>query len=146
MSVTTSPTHSATVRRFFDHLWNRWELSVADEILTENLTFRGSLGNTLQGRAAFKGYVEMVRMAFPDWYNQIDELIVGDDGSTVVARMTYRGTHRGTLRGVPPTGRPVSYVGVAIFRFTGDLISEGWVVGDTQELWRAIGLLAEHTS
>lgn len=143
MSVPTSPTHSAIVRRFFDHLWNRWELSVADEILTENLTFRGSLGNTLQGREAFKGYVEMVRLAFPDWYNQIDELILADDGSTVVARMTYRGTHRGTLRGVPPTGRPVSYVGVAIFRFTGDLISEGWVVGDTQELWKAIGLLAE---
>lgn len=128
-----------TIRRFFDQLWNRWDLAVADEIVAPEVRFRGSLGTTVEGREAFKGYVERVRSAFPDWYNQIDELIEAD--ATVVARMTWTGTHRGELFGVPATGRRVSYVGVAIFRLADGLIVEGWVVGDTQELWRALGRL-----
>ena len=139
MTTDVASVRTALIHRFFHGLWNRWELAVADEILAEDLRFRGSLGSTLQGRDAFKGYVRTVRTAFPDWHNRIDELIVGDDA--VAARMTYSGTHRGPLSGVEATGNRVTYVGVAIFRFAGGRISEGWVVGDTQELWRALGVL-----
>jgi steroid delta-isomerase-like uncharacterized protein len=134
-----SDPNESTIRRFFHELWNQWDLAVADEIVAADVRFRGSLGTTLEGREAFKGYVEQVRAAFPDWHNQIDELIEADD--SVVARMTWSGTHRGRLFGIPPTGRPVSYVGVAIFHLADGVIEEGWVVGDTQELWRALGRL-----
>ncbi len=74
------------VERFYDELWNRWDLSVADEVLAENLRFRGTLGSTLEGLPeAFEGYVETVRSAFPDWHNRIDETI--SCGDRVVARM-----------------------------------------------------------
>lgn len=126
-----------TIRRFYDDLWNRWDLGLADEIVAPDVRFRGSLGTTLQGREAFKGYVERVRAAFPDWHNQIDELI--DAGDTVVARITCSGTHEGELFDVAPTGRRVSYVAVGIFRLAGGRIEEAWVVGDTQEIWRALG-------
>jgi predicted ester cyclase len=127
----------ATIRRFYDELWNGWNLAVADEILADDVRFRGSLGATLEGREAFKGYVERIRAAFPDWHNRIDELI--DAGDTIVARMTWIGTRTGELFGMAPTGQRVSYVGVAIFRLAGGVIQDGWVVGDTQELWRALG-------
>lgn len=57
--------------------------------------------------------------------------------------MTWSATHRGSLFGIAPTGRPVTYVGAAIFRLRDGRIQEAWVVGDTQELWRALGTLAE---
>ncbi len=60
------------VERFYRELWNNWDLDVADEILAEDLRFRGTLGSKLEGREAFKGYVE-TRRAFPDWHNRIDE-------------------------------------------------------------------------
>jgi hypothetical protein len=41
--------------------------------------------------------------------------------------------------GVEPTGARVEYVGAAIFRISAGRIEEAWVVGDTQELWRALG-------
>jgi hypothetical protein len=42
---------------------------VADEILVENIRLRdGTLGSTLEGREAFKGYVETIREAFPGWH------------------------------------------------------------------------------
>ena len=127
------------VERFYRELWNNWDLDVADEILAEELRFRGTLGSMLEGREAFKGYVETVRRAFPDWHNRIDEAITC--GNRVVMRMTWSGTHEGALAGVEPTGAKVEYVGAAIFRISAGRIEEAWVVGDTQELWRALGKL-----
>jgi steroid delta-isomerase-like uncharacterized protein len=129
----------AVVRRFYDELWNAWLLDLASEIISPTVKFRGSLGSTLVGREQFKAYVETVRSAFPDWHNQIDEILAVDD--RVVTRMTWSGTHRGRLDDVDPTGARVEYSGAAFFRLSDGLIEEAWVVGDTQELWRALGQL-----
>lgn len=134
-----SDANGAVIERFYQELWNGWNLSVADEIIAENIRFRGSLGSTLEGREAFKGYVQTVRAAFPDWHNRIDELIVC--GDRVVTRMTWSGTHRGKLLGIEPTNARVEYEGAAIFRLSNGEIEDGWVVGDTQELWRSLGKL-----
>jgi predicted ester cyclase len=128
-----------TVERFYHELWNTWDLAVANDVLAEDVRFRGTLGSTLEGREAFKGYVETVRRAFPDWHNRIDEVI--SCGDRVVTRMTWSGTHEGRLMEVEPTGAHVLDVGVAIFRLSERKIVEAWVVGDTQELWRALGQL-----
>jgi predicted ester cyclase len=71
--------NAAVVRRFYDELWNRWELGVADEILAPDVRFRGSLGTNVAGTEAFKDYVEQVRRAFPDWHNRVDEWLVDGD-------------------------------------------------------------------
>ena len=131
--------NEAIVRRFYDDLWNSWNLAAADELIAPGVSFRGSLGSTSSGREAFKAYVERVRSAFPDWHNQIDELLA--IGDRVVARLTWTGTHQGPLGNVAPTGKRVRYVGAAFFRISGDKIDEAWIVGDTQELWRQLGVL-----
>lgn len=125
------------VRRFYDELWNAWRLEIAEEIVSPAIRFRGSLGTRLEGREAFKRYVETIRVAFPDWHNRVDELLV--DGQRVVARLTWSGTHRGPLGDIEPTGARIQYCGAAFFRLSDGLIEEAWVVGDTQELWRAFG-------
>jgi predicted ester cyclase len=56
-----------------------------------------------------------------------------------VARLTWTATHAGGLPGTPPTGRRWSYVGAGIFHIDRGRITDAWAVGDTQELWRAIG-------
>lgn len=127
------------IERFYHDLWNHWNLDLADEILAADVRFRGTLGSTLEGRGAFKGYVETVRRAFPDWHNRIDETI--SCGDRVVTRMTWSGTHEGKLMDIEPTGARVEYVGAALFRVADGWIREAWVVGDTQELWRALGRL-----
>lgn len=131
--------NEAVVRRFYEELWNEWRLDVAEEIVSVGLRFRGSLGTTLVGREEFQRYVETIRRVFPDWHNQIDEILAA--GGRVVTRMTWSGTHRGTLDNVEATGASVEYCGGAFFRLTGGMIEEAWVVGDTQELRRALGQL-----
>lgn len=134
----SEPANEAVVERFYAELWNDWQLDLADEIVSPAVRFRGSLGTSLTGREQLKRYVETVRVAFPDWHNQVDELLSFED--RVVVRLTWSGTHRGPLGEVEPTGARVEYCGAALFRLSDRMIDEAWVVGDTQELWRALGM------
>jgi predicted ester cyclase len=99
-------------------------------------SLQGSLGTRVVGIDGFRRYVERVRTAFPDFHNQVDELIA--DGEKIVARLTCTGTHRGELFGIAPTGRKVTYAANAILGLNDDKIHDAWVVGDTQEVWRAL--------
>ena len=87
----------------YEELWNQLRLELVDEILAPDVTFRGSLRISTQGIDGFKQYVNTVRAAFPDFQNSVEELIAEAD--KVVARLTYSGTHRGELFGIPPTKR-----------------------------------------
>jgi steroid delta-isomerase-like uncharacterized protein len=129
--------HRTLVQRYYDELWNRWDLGLVDRLLADDLTFRGSLGVQVQGRAGFRRYVELVRRAFPDFHNTVEDLLV--DGDRVAARLTYRGTHRGALFGMAASGRVVSYGGLALFRIRDGRIADGWVLGDTLGLLRQLG-------
>ena len=137
MSGSLEEANEAVVRRFYDELWNRRRIGIAAEIVSESLRFRGSLGTECEGRDAFERYVEDLHIAFPDWHNHVDEIL--SSGDRVATRMTWTGTHEGPLGDLPPTGARVEYAGAAFFRLANGLIEAVWVVGDTQELWRALG-------
>jgi steroid delta-isomerase-like uncharacterized protein len=124
------------VRRFYDDLWNTFDVSVADEILSSDVVFRGTMKHGENDLAGFKDYVHEIQAAFPDFYQRIDEQWV--DGDTCIARMYWTGTHRGEYRGHAATGREFAYPGAAVFRFADGLITDVWAVGDTQSLWSAI--------
>jgi predicted ester cyclase len=134
--MTVVQANEAVIRRFYEELWNERRLVVADLIIADTIRFRGSLGRTLTGRDEFKRYVEMVLNAFPDWDNKIDDILATDD--RVMTRMTWRGTHQGRLGNIEPTGARVQYCGAGFFRLLDGVIEKAWIVGDTQELWRAL--------
>jgi steroid delta-isomerase-like uncharacterized protein len=125
------------IRRFFDEMWNPWNFAKADELLAPDITFRGTLGSELMGRDAFRAYMRQVQAAFPDFHNTILQMTAEDD--RVVARTFYRGTHRGEIFGVAPTGQAISYAGAAFFRIADGKVIEGWVLGDLLSLVRQLG-------
>jgi steroid delta-isomerase-like uncharacterized protein len=124
------------VRRYYEEMWNRWDFALADELVAEGVAFRGSLGDSVCGRTGFKDYMRAVRRAFPDFHNHVEELVA--EGDRVVARLTYTGTHTGALFDIAPTGRTVSYAGMALFRVASGQIAEGWVLGDLYGLVRQL--------
>jgi steroid delta-isomerase-like uncharacterized protein len=125
------------IRRFFDEMWNPWNFAKADELLAAEIVFKGTLGNELRGRDAFRAYMRKVQAAFPDFHNSIIEITAEDD--RVVARTFYRGTQRGEIFGVAPTGKAISYAGAAFFRIKDGQVIEGWVLGDLLGLLRELG-------
>lgn len=126
------------IRRYYNELWNQWRFELTPELLSPDIVFRGSLGVDVKGRDGFRDYMLTVRTAFPDFHNTIEEVISEGDGAAV--RLTYKGTHEGPLFGVPATGKRIEYSGIAIFHFENDLITQGWVLGDTLSLWRQLGM------
>lgn len=133
--------NKALIRRYYEELWNPWNLEAANDLISPEMEFRGSLGIAVRGISGFQGYMSTVRSAFPDFHNQVEDLVA--EGEKVVARLTYSGTHQGEMFGLPPTGRAISYPGIAIFRISEDKVAEGWVMGDR---WGLLQQLSEPVS
>ncbi|HWP47189.1 MAG TPA: ester cyclase [Candidatus Limnocylindrales bacterium] len=116
------------IRRFYEELWNSFNKRKIPELLTDNIKFRGSLGEEKFGHSGFAEYLDKIQAAFPDFTNHVEEIISEDDGA--FARLTYLGT----ILGIPPTGYRVEYAGAAVFHFYGEKIAEVWVLGDIHGL------------
>ncbi|MGB8435103.1 MAG: ester cyclase [Burkholderiales bacterium] len=126
----------ATVRLFYDEMWNKADKRRIPEIFHPDFRFRGSLGSELVGHDQFGGYVDDVVRALPDFVCKTLEMTEEDD--RVVARMLFHGSHRGVLFGYAPTGKRVSWHGSAHFKFRHDKVEELWVLGDVHGLRQAL--------
>ena len=131
-----SEKNKAIISRYYEDLWNRWNLEAANDLISPEMEFRGSLGITVRGIEGFQGYVSTVRSAFPDFHNRVEDLVA--EGDKVVARLVYTGTHQGEIFGLAPTGRAITYPGIAVFRISGHKIVEGWVIGDRWRLFQQL--------
>jgi predicted ester cyclase len=67
-----------------------------------------------------KDFAVTFRGAFPDWHSTFEELVAEGDG--VAERWTGRGTHKGELMGIPPTGERVEVPGSVFYRIAGGKI------------------------
>jgi predicted ester cyclase len=83
------------IHRFYDDLWNRFDKTIFADLLTDDLRFRGSLGQFKSGHAEFGEYADFVQRAFPDFSNKVEEIM--SEGEKAFAKPTYEGTHRGEL-------------------------------------------------
>ena len=120
-----SEQNKALIRRFYEEVWNRGHLEVADEVFAEDYV-RHDLRPTqaLPGPAGQKKVAADFRAAFPDLLYTIDLLLA--DGDLVAVRWTMAATHTGPWGGVPATGKRLRYSGVNIFRLAGGKVVEIW--------------------
>lgn len=65
---------------------------------------------------------------FPDVRVELRHLF--GEGDSVVEINRARGTHRGVFRGVAPTGRPIAWDEIHVYRFEGVRIVENWPAVD----------------
>jgi predicted ester cyclase len=127
----------ARARRLAEELLTQGDLAVADEILAADC--RSHAPEPLApGAAGLQGWVRALRRAFPDLCAVVEDEIA--EGDRVAQRLTLSGTHRGEYRGLPPTGRRVTWQLVAIQRVGGDgRFVELWTSADLGELRRQLG-------
>jgi predicted ester cyclase len=71
---------------------------------------------------------------------------VVSEGDRSFARLTYRGTHRGELFGLPGSARQVEYAGAALFRLRSGRIAAVWVLGDVFGLLQQLRGVAPNQS
>jgi steroid delta-isomerase-like uncharacterized protein len=106
--------NKAVVRRAIDEVVNKGDLAIADEILSSNYIYHFPT-HDIKGPEGFKEFISTMRTAFPDLHVTIEDLIA--EGDTVAACFTMRGTFKGELMGMAPTGRQLTFPEVVIIRF-----------------------------
>ena len=89
-------------------------------------------------------YFEETRRAFPDQRNELLALHHADDA--VLVEAVIRGTHKGPLRSLPPTGREFELPILAIFMFDGDRLLCERVYFDQLTVLRQLGVARDPLS
>ncbi len=137
-----SEVNKTIVRRLFEEVWNKGDLSVADELFTPNYDHHDpSTPDVGLGPESEKKRATLYRTAFPDLRLTIEDIIA--EGETVMARWSCRGTHKGDLSGIAPTGKQFTISGVSIARFSGSKMAEGYVNWDALGLMQQLGVVPE---
>ena len=128
--------NKALVRRWVD-LWNTGNLDAVGEFVTPDYVRHDPNGPEVRGPEAERQLVAMYLAAFPDLRFTVEHLVAEEDN--VLARLTARGTHRGELLGIPPTGKQVTVAVMDLFRLAGGKIAEQWVAMDALGLLQQLG-------
>ena len=92
----------------------------------------------LDGHDAVARYYEETRAAFPDQRNELIALHHADDA--VIVEFDLLGTHEGSFRGLPPTGRSFRVRMAAVFEFEGEGLVCERVYFDSATMLRQLGI------
>ena len=103
--------NKAVVLRYFDERWNKKNFAIVDEL---------SPGDDAEGH---KSWLAATHAAIGNLRFSVDRVVAEDD--QVVLLWTVTGVHQGEYEGVPPTGRNITYRGLAMLR-----VEDGQIVDD----------------
>jgi len=115
----------------FTEVWNSGNVDLIPEIYANDFVGHFPDGS-IRGHDGIRDVVTHHRRAFPDWTEQIEDLVF--EGDRVAVRFSSSGTNRGPNRGKPPTNRSVQISEMAIYRILDGKIAEQWVIPDTHSL------------
>lgn len=132
--------NKAIVRRFVEEVFNRGNMSVADELMAPDFVEHEELPPGIpRDREGVKQMTTMMRSAFPDFKATIEDIIA--EGNKVVIRMTWSGTQKGEFMGIAPTGKSVSIGVIDIIRIADGKLVEHWGQMDSMGMMQQLGAI-----
>jgi len=132
--------NKANVRRVYEEAINQGNMAVVDELVSPDyIEHDPGFPQPVHGPEGLKQYFMVFRTAFPDTTITIEDMIA--EGDTIAVRHTYRGTHKGDLMGMPPTGKQVTVTGIVIHRIADGKFVESWVNADNLGLMQQLGVV-----
>lgn len=135
----TSEDNKAIVRRFIEAYNNR-NLDLFDDLVATDYVDHAHQQRGLEG---FKQLFTLAFEGFPDWHENIEDIIA--EGDKVWVRVEATGTHMGewNLFGVslPPSGKKVRMIMVFIWRIAYGKLAEGWEVDDELDFLKKLGVI-----
>ena len=132
-----SETNKDIIRRYQD-AYNRNDLDVLDEVLDPNWTTNGWPEVMPQSIEAAKELYQAFLASFPDLSYETLDLIA--EGDKVVQHWKMRGTFKGEIFGVPPTGELMEADGISIYHIAGGKIVQHWAFADDLGFWEQAGV------
>ena len=132
--------NKAVVRRLFDEVWNTGSLDRIEELYAPDFVADYRPYAPLRhGHDAIKGMVQRAHAAFPDYHEELEEMIA--EGDKVVVRFTITGTQLGQWGPLPPTCKPVRFAEIVILRFVDGKVVEQRGLPDNLAALRQLGVV-----
>ena len=125
------------IRRLYDEVMGKGEMSVADEIFHPDYIDHMPIMET-PDRAGLLKSVEAARKAFPDVKPKIIAEIAEDDW-VAIAVYADGGNHKNTYMGIPATGRHVTWTETHFWRVTEGRIKEHYGNVSMFEIHKMLG-------
>ena len=132
--------NKAVARELTEHVWNRRALDRIPEFYAPSYVadYR-PYAPLREGHAAIRGMVERAWAAFPDYHEELHELIA--EGPLVVARFTISGTQSGQWGVLPATGKRVEFEEIVILELRDGKVVHQRGVADNLTALRQLGVL-----
>ncbi len=123
----TTDQNKSTAQRFFD-LFNAGKIEAMSEIFVTDVVDHNPLPGQPGGLEGIQWALYGLRAAFPDLTVTVDNLVA--EGDYVTTHQVARGTHKGELLGIPPTGKPIVMEAADQYRIVNGKIVEAWHLED----------------
>ncbi len=117
-------------------VWNGGNLSELDAIMDSNYIYHSNKLPEVNGIDGLKNVVSAFRTAYPDLKLVLADAVYTDNKA--VGRWVITGTNTGA-GAMPPTGKSVSFWGIAIIHIADGKLKEEWTAFDNQSLMEQLG-------
>ena len=128
--------NKAFVQRFFEEVINQKNLAALDQFISPNAINHTVPSGLPPGPIQF---LSLHLTAFPDVKATVEDLLA--DGDKVVALVSYRGTQEGPFKDLSPTGKPITLMGINIFRIVNGKMVEHWGLIDRLSALQQLGVV-----
>ncbi|MCB0666749.1 MAG: ester cyclase [Saprospiraceae bacterium] len=116
----------------YHEVWSNGQVNDLDKILASDFVCHFVDGIEWIGIEGASGSITSHRKSFPDWNEEIVDMI--SEGDKVVTRFRSTGTQLGTFNGIEPTGKKVTIFETAIYRISNGKVAEQWGFPDVLSL------------
>ena len=138
----TAADNAATYRRWFDEGCSQGNLDLIDELYALDYVTH-SVGPELPPtRDGLRMFIQGLRDGIPNLTCPVEDVVA--EGDRVAGRFALKGTHDGTLLGVPATGKQIDVGVMVIARFDkSGKWAEDWACLDQLGLLQQIGAVPQ---
>ena len=134
-----SEANKTVSRRLVEEAFNKGKVDVIEELVAPTFVNHDPATGDSKGPQGTRELIEGYRSAFPDLEITIAEQLA--EGDLVATRWTAKGTHKGELMGIAPTGKQSTVTGVTIDKIENGQIVESWNNWDTLGMLRQLGVV-----
>jgi steroid delta-isomerase-like uncharacterized protein len=124
-------TNRAVVRNYHQ-VWSDGRVAALDTLVAPDFVYHFLNGVEYKGIGGAKAFITGHRRSFPDWQEEIVDMI--SEGDKVVTRYKSTGTQRGEFNGLAPTGKKVTIYETSIYRIVNGKVAEQWGFPDAVSL------------
>ncbi len=123
----TASVNAALMRRYYDQVFNRRNLGFLREHLHPEVVGHGpGVDDVVHGAEQVLAFLAYVYEVYGDYRLTVDDVVA--EGDRVVVRGSVTAVHK-------PTGRPVRFFGVTVYRLEDGLVREYWRAYDRHDLY-----------